>query len=136
MDVNTARLLTAIVCGALSGVAGCATQVGLLVARNLPGEYHAPAISPVKVGGLAKLGRPADQEHRIQPGERLEVSCSNLVEEIKTETFSVRVEDDGTVSVPLLSKRLPVGLLTSAEAEQVVRSAYAGANLIRNPQVT
>ena len=135
MASNVARWLAVVLGGVLSVVAGCA-HPGLIPAQQLRGEDLAPEAKPVKIEGLAKLGRPMDPEHRIQPGERLEVSCSSLFEEAGTEKFSVRVDEAGAISVPLVAQRLPVGSLTSGQAEQVVRTAYVTANLLRQPQVT
>src|ERR1700722_18228458 len=134
MSSIKARMLTAFACGALCAVAGCASN-DAVTARNLKQEYWATEMKAVKIGGLAKLGLPTEKEHRIQAGERVEISCSDLFEEIKTETFSVRVGNDGAVSLPLLPQRLVIQSLTCVEAEQLARNAYIFANLIRQPQV-
>ncbi len=110
--------------------------MGAVSVKDLCPEYQAPTVQATKTSDLAKLARPFEAESRIHVGDLLEVSCADLVEEAKRESFQVRVADNGTISLPLLPERLPVGSLTSGEAEHVICTAYAASRLIRRPQVT
>jgi protein involved in polysaccharide export with SLBB domain len=109
---------------------------GTVSLKDLTPDYKPKRVRPSKTFDLARLGRPAEAETRIHIGDLLEVSCSDLVEESKKETFPVHVADDGTVSLPLLDQRVPIASLTEGEAEQVIHNAYAASNLIRQPQLT
>ena len=109
---------------------------GSVSLKDLKPEYQPKAIRRSKTLDLAKLGRPVEAETRIQPGDLLQVSCSDLVEESKKETFPVHVDEDGGISLPLLSQRVPVATLTAGEAEQVIHNAYAASGLIRQPNLT
>lgn len=147
------RILAPITFVILTCVAGCSTsreQVnqsmdmvfhpfhprhGTISANDLKPDYKPQPVEFAKTADLAKLARPSEVETRINAGDLLEVSCSDLVEESKRETFQARVADDGTISLPLISERLPVESLTSGEAEQVIRTAYVGSRLILHPQV-
>jgi protein involved in polysaccharide export with SLBB domain len=104
--------------------------------KDLGPEDEAPPLRPIQPLDLAKLARPTGPESRIQPNDLIEVSCSDLFEESKTETFPARVEEDGTICLPLLSRRVPVSTSTCGDAEQRIRTAYSTANLIRQPHVT
>jgi polysaccharide export outer membrane protein len=138
--VRVAGARTLCLLAALVGVlAGCGTgcvNSGTISARELRPEYQPGLVRAAKTLDLAKLGRPSDPEARIQAGDLLEVSCSDLIEERKKDTFPVRVEEDGHVTLPLLSQRMPVAALTAGEAEEVIRTAYVGSGLIRHPQLT
>jgi protein involved in polysaccharide export with SLBB domain len=109
---------------------------GTIAVKDLQPAYQAASSHPVKTADLAKLALPFEAEARIQVGDLLEVSCSDVLEESKRETFPVHVADDGTISLPLVPDRLPVGSLTAGEAEHVIRNAYARHDLIRQLQVT
>lgn len=99
----------------------------------MPAEYEAPALQPVKIVDFAKLGRPYDQDSRIQPGDLLEVACSDLLRESKTGTLQVRVDPAGFATLPLLPSPLRLESLTCGDAEQAMSTAYRAANLIRRP---
>jgi protein involved in polysaccharide export with SLBB domain len=116
-------------------LAGCASRGAIPVQAMRP-EYEPPAARVVKTLDLTKLSRPTDEENRLQPGDFIEVTCSNLFEEARKETFPLRVEGDGTVSLPLLRNRVPVATLTISEAERVMRTAYQTSHVIRHPHLT
>jgi protein involved in polysaccharide export with SLBB domain len=143
----------------LCGLSGCATSMpvsakdqfdrgvdvvvrpfhptyGTISLKELTPEYQPKPVRPSKTLDLARLGRPTEAETRIHVGDLLQISCSDLLEESKKETFPVHVAEDGTVSLPLLPQRVPVATLTAGEAEQVIHNAYAASNLIRQPQLT
>ena len=109
---------------------------GTISLKELTPDYQPKPVRPSKTLDLARLGRPTEAETRIHVGDLLQVSCSDLMEESKKETFPVHVAEDGTVSLPLLPQRVPVATLTAGEAEQVIHNAYAASNLIRQPQLT
>jgi protein involved in polysaccharide export with SLBB domain len=109
---------------------------GTISLKELTPDYQPKPVRPSKTLDLARLGRPTEAETRIHVGDLLQISCSDLMEESKKETFPVHVAEDGTVSLPLLSQSVPVATLTAGEAEQVIHNAYAASNLIRQPQLT
>ena len=70
------------------------------------------------------------------PGDLLEISCSDLIEETKKSAFPVRVAEDGTIALPMLAARVMVNHSTALEAEQYIATTYASSGYIRRPQVT
>jgi polysaccharide export outer membrane protein len=133
--LKAARLPFALTLALVWCVVGC-TSSQVVSVKNLRSEYEAPPIHPVKSLDFAKLSRPAESNRRIQPGDVLEVTCSSLFKESKTETFPVRVGTEGTVSLPMLSEPLRIGSMTCGETEQLMRTAYRAANLLQQPQVS
>ncbi|MBV9126088.1 MAG: polysaccharide biosynthesis/export family protein, partial [Planctomycetes bacterium] len=129
------RLLQAAVWLGVSGLGGCATT-GQVSVRDLPAQYEAQSVRPVKALDFAKLARPSEQQRHIQSGDLLEVTCSDLLAESKKETIPVRVDPDGAITLPLLPGTLRLDSLTCGEAEQTIETAYRTANLVRQPHVS
>jgi protein involved in polysaccharide export with SLBB domain len=134
------RQSAGIVCALLLCLPGCATYDAVSVNDVRP-EYLAAPSRAVKTLDLTKLARPTESQSRLQPGDVLQITCSNLFEEStrekkESETFPVRIAPDGTVTLPLLNEGVSVSSLTVGEAEQAMRNAYRTAQLINRPQLT
>jgi polysaccharide export outer membrane protein len=115
---------------------GCATWSS----GTIPPDQIAPelqAASPKKVSPLqlAALGGPVQAEYRIQPGDLLDVTVSDLMGENITHSMPVRVQEDGTVLLPLAGT-VSIKSLSLPDSERVVFASYTSRGLLRNPQVT
>jgi protein involved in polysaccharide export with SLBB domain len=114
---------------------GCATwDAETIPPQDLPPDLRATAPRQVNLLQLATLGAPVEVEQRIQPGDLLEVSVSDLASENAAYPIPVRVLADGTVRLPLVGP-VPVGTLTLQEAEQAIFASYTTQGYLRKPQV-
>jgi polysaccharide export outer membrane protein len=114
---------------------GCATwDTGTILPQDLPAELQARAPQNVDLLQLAALGPPVEPEQRIQSGDVLEVTVSDLANENASYPIPVRVQNDGTIRLPLVGS-VPVATLTLQEAEEAVFASYTTLGYLRKPQV-
>jgi protein involved in polysaccharide export with SLBB domain len=114
---------------------GCATwDTETILPQQLPPDLQATAVRTVDLLQLAALGAPVEAEQRIQPGDLLEVTVSDLTSENAAYPIPVRVQGDGTIRLPLVGS-VPVGTLTLPEAEQCIFASYTTQGYLRKPQV-
>lgn len=114
---------------------GCMTWwSGTIPPGKLAPELRATYVPRVKPLQLASLGRPVQAQYRIQPGDLLEVAVSDLFGENQTTPIPARVQEDGTVSLPLVGP-VAVSSLTVPESEKVVFASYCAKEMLRRPQV-
>src|SRR5579864_9543205 len=88
---------------------GCATwDAETIPPQDLPPDLQATAPRNVDLLQLAALGAPVEAEPRIQPGDLLEVTVSDLASENAAYPMPVRVQGDDTIRLPLVGS-VPVG---------------------------
>jgi len=116
--------------------AGCMSwRSGTVTPVALGPEVQAQAATKLKSLQLASLGTPVQSEYRIQPGDLLEVTISDLVGENQFYPLPARVLTDGTIRLPLVGPVAVVGL-SFPEAEQTIFATYSSQGLLHKPLVT
>jgi len=114
---------------------GCMSWwMGTVPPEKLGPELRAQAPKHLKPLQLAALGAPVQAEYRIQPGDLLDVTVSDLLTENATFPVPARVQEDGTVLLPLVG-RVGVSTLTVPESERVVFASYSSKGILKKPQV-
>jgi polysaccharide export outer membrane protein len=114
---------------------GCMSWwMGTVPPESLGPELRAQAPKHLKPLQLAALGVPVQAEYRIQPGDLLDVTVSDLLSENVSFPVPARVQEDGTVLLPLVG-RVGVSTLTVPESERVVFAAYSSKEMLKKPQV-
>ena len=115
---------------------GCASWKKNTIAPNeLPAVVQAQAPAKLKTLQLATLGSPVQPEYRIEPGDLLEVTISDLVGENQFSPLPLRVLEDGTIRLPLAGP-VAVSGLSFPEAEQIIFATYSSQGLLKKPLVT
>lgn len=120
---------------ALCSVGCMAWRKNTITPQELPPELHATALPTLKPLHLAQLGKPVQAEYRLAPGDVVEVVIPGLIGDDHTQPLDVRVQENGTVTLPLLGPPMPLAGLTVAEAEQRIAAACRDQGLLRQPEV-
>ena len=95
----------------------------------VPGTVYKPDFEIPKVEGQAKTEPPATEGYVIGPQDNLSIIVSDETEL----TGKYRVDTDGTISMPYLSRVLLAGLSLADAQDKITTLLKAG--FIRNPQV-
>lgn len=143
----TRGFVRAIACGALSGLlglSGCAAfrPIDGIPARYVPDEVKAPSRSGKKTIDLSLLSQTQPNVYHLDAGDVLAISIEGVMprrdgdlppvnmsfnpndEAIPALGYPVPVRSDGTISLPMLHRAVPVRGLTIQQAEDAVRRAY------------
>jgi protein involved in polysaccharide export with SLBB domain len=102
---------------------------------QLSSEMQASAPAKLRPLQLASLGSPVPAQQRIQPGDMLDVTVSDLIGENAYYPVPTRVLEDGTVRLPLVGVVTLAGLSLPG-AEQAIFAAYSSQGFLKKPQVT
>ena len=102
----------------------------LLLAAATPEEPQVLEAHPVPAAVVSPIGRRGGTDYKIGRQDLLELRVFDLKELDQT----VRVADDGSITLPLLG-RLQVGGLTKGELEALIAKLLEE-RYVRNPQVT
>ena len=120
----------ALVCMLL--VPGCRTT-GYRAAK-LPDELRAPSISEKPKIDLASFATTGESPSRLAKGDLLELTILSGVEDEKPEPTLARVEEDGTVDVPIVGP-VRVSGLEMTEAGQRIAAASVEKGVYLHPHV-
>ncbi|MBV9123935.1 MAG: polysaccharide export protein, partial [Planctomycetes bacterium] len=119
----------------LLGSAGCLSwKSGTIAPAQLPEELQARAPQTLTSFHLSALGGPMPSQYRFQPGDLLDVTISDLVSENQPYTVPARVQEDGTIRLPLVGQ-VAVNSLTEQESERVILASYSGGGFLKKPQI-
>jgi protein involved in polysaccharide export with SLBB domain len=115
---------------------GCASwRMQTVTPEELGGEMQASAPAKLRPLQLASLGSPVPPQMKIQPGDVLDVTVSDLIGENQYYPVPTRVLEDGTVRLPLVGSVTLAGLSLPG-AEQAIFAAYCSQGILKKPQVT
>ncbi len=115
---------------------GCASwRMKTVTTDELGAEMQASAPARLRPLQLASLGGPVAPQMKIQPGDMLDVTVSDLIGENQYYPVPTRVLEDGTVRLPLVGSVTLAGLSLPG-AEQAIFAAYCSQGILKKPQVT
>jgi polysaccharide export outer membrane protein len=115
---------------------GCASwRMQTVTPDEIGGEMQASAPAKLRPLQLASLGSPVPPQMKIQPGDMLDVTVSDLIGENQYYPVPTRVLEDGTVRLPLVGSVTLAGLSLPG-AEQAIFAAYCSQGILKKPQVT
>ncbi len=117
----------------VAAIAGC--HQAPYRAASLPAEFAAPPNLGTHDLDLAQFARPTAMSDLVQVGDVLEVSISTGLEQKFLPKWTLRVEDDGRLTVPLVGPVQLEGLALS-EADRAIHRAAVERGLYRNPNVS
>jgi polysaccharide export outer membrane protein len=104
-------------------------------AALLPDEFRVPPAPSLRGINLARLAAPRAASSRIGAGDLLDLTIATGYESDSVHTVLLRVDDRGSIQVPLIGG-VPVGGLDPAEAEQLVAAQAVERSVYRQPTVT
>lgn len=104
-------------------------------AHRLPLDMQATVGARQTPLDLSQLARRAYQSDRIYHGDTLELTIASGLEQQPPRPMPVRVDEDGTVKLPLVGS-VPLAGLTLTEAEQVIRQTSVTRQIYREPHVS
>ena len=112
---------------------GC--QRGMYNASSLPMELVARPAIDVRTLDLSRLASATSNSQLIGPGDTLNMTVVTGAEERQPDAWPLRVNEDGTVQVPLVG---PVQLagLDLQSAQNVVRTTGINRGIYKNPSVS
>lgn len=137
-----AGMLVGFASGGLLSLSGCAAfrPVEGIPARYVPDEVKAPSRSGKKTIDLSLLSQTQPSVYRLDAGDVLAIYIEGVIprpnelppvnmphqgeEATPALGYPIPVRPDGMISLPSLSKGLPVRGLTIQQAEEAVRRAY------------
>lgn len=108
---------------------------GSYYASDLPPELQAPVLSNSGNIDLASFAKPTSAEDLVTPGDVLEVSISTGLEERYAPTWTLRVDDNGAVTVPLVGP-VRLGGLALSDADRAIYDASVQRGIFRHPNVS
>lgn len=118
---------------ALSAVVlGC--QQGHYDTQSIPSQYLAQPTVDVSSLDLSPLGLPGAESDRIRIGDSVEVVVATGNNQGKPQTWLLRVEQNGSVDVPLVGL-VNVNGLDPQEAQAAIRDASIQRGIFRRPSV-
>lgn len=139
---STRGFVAGILLSGLLSWSGCAAfrPIDGIPARYVPDEVKAPSRSGKKTIDLSLLSQTQPSVYRLDAGDVLAIYVEGVIprpNELPPVNLPMQGEDaapalgypipvrqDGTISLPLLTRALPVRGLTVKEAEEAVRHAY------------
>jgi polysaccharide export outer membrane protein len=116
---------------ALAAATGCSAH--RYQAATLPEELRAPKTIPneINLGSASSMGTGSSI---IGPGDLLAVTISTGSEQKKVEPMLARVDEDGTVNVPLIGL-VPISDIDPIEAADRIAATSVERNIYRQPAV-
>jgi polysaccharide export outer membrane protein len=122
-------------CAVLLALPGCAGNPSHYDASSLPDDFRAfPEPSYGEVD-LKRFAVPRRDTARIGSGDLLEMTLASGYESDHVVPMLVRVDESGSISIPLVGT-VEVGGLTPTEAEQTIVGLAMERGLYRQPYVT
>ena len=121
---------------AITGMAilsGC--QRGMYHPSALPAELIASPTVDVRTLDLSRLASPTANSQKIGPGDILHVTVVTGAEDRQPDAWPMRVNEDGTVQVPLVGSIQLAGLDLQS-AQNVVRQTSINRGIFKNPSVS
>jgi polysaccharide export outer membrane protein len=112
---------------------GCHTPA--ISARMLPPQFQAAAAPGDVTVNLGRLATTGTSESVISPGDKLTLELNTGQDAPQNKPITLRVADDGTISVPLVGE-VPVSGLETLQAGQAVEKASVERGIFRQPHVT
>jgi polysaccharide export outer membrane protein len=112
---------------------GCAKEK--YSARSLPAVYQAQPTALNLDANLSLLAAPRESISTIEAGDLLAVAISSGYGQEPGERFELRVDERGTVPLPLIGV-VPVAGASTAQAEQAIAAAAVRGNVYRQPSVS
>ena len=112
---------------------GC--QRGMYNASSLPPELVASPAIDVRTLDLSRLASATANSQLIGPGDTLNMTVVTGAEERQPDAWPVRVNEDGTVQVPLVGSIQLAGLDLQS-AQNVVRQTSIKRGIYKNPSVS
>jgi polysaccharide export outer membrane protein len=127
---------TAISCSALAVLLlACGCNRGAYRASNLPSQFHASLVHSAQHVDLSQLSQSSPKSEVVYPGDTLNLSVATGLETRPVAGWLLRVNETGTVNVPLIGD-VDIGGMELALAESAVQQAGIERGIYRNPQVT
>jgi polysaccharide export outer membrane protein len=128
---------TAIGCSALAALlvlaSGC--NRGAYRASNLPSQFQASLVHSAQHVDLSQLSQSSPKSEVVYPGDTVNLSVATGLEARPVSGWLLRVNETGTVNVPLIGD-VEVGGMELVLAESAVQQAGVDRGIYRNPQVT
>jgi len=121
------------VCGIVLLLAGC--HRGAYQASKLPHAYAAPVVRSAQHLDLSRLSQSSQRNEVVYPGDMINVGIATGLETRGATSWMLRVDDRGSVNVPLIGD-VDIGGLELTEAEAAIHNASVEREIYRNPQVS
>ncbi len=118
---------------ALLACQGCAT--GAMLARDLPAEWQAVAVTNAQTVDLTKLASATIPQDLISRHDVVSVDITVGMRKEDNAGWKLRVDDTGHVKIPHIGS-VPVMGLSMLEAEDAIRAAAINREVYLDPQVT
>jgi len=146
----SASLALVLACGAAAVLTGCGGRS--YMDPSVTGRWqHTPTIVPIldrlasieddrgefveSTPPIAEDLIPRPESYRIGPGDILEVTAYDLIEQGQAEQYEVVVDPRGTIELPQLG-RIAVGGKTTQDAITEIEDVIKARNLVQDPLVT
>lgn len=113
---------------------GIGWRLNTIATDKIPPELQARATKGIKPLQLARLAAPMQEEYRLQAGDLIEVTVPDLIDETHADPMPTRVQEDGTIELPLVGAVL-VADLSVPESEQAVARVFAERRILQRPRV-
>jgi polysaccharide export outer membrane protein len=127
---------TAIGCCVLAALvlaSGC--NRGAYRASKLPSQFQASLVHSAQHVDLSQLSQSSPRSEVVYPGDTVHLSVATGLESRPVSGWLLRVNESGTVNVPLIGD-VEVGGMELTFAESAVQQAGITRGIYRNPQVT
>lgn len=118
---------------ALVLASGC--NRGAYRASKLPSQYQASVVHSAQHVDLSRLSQPSSRSEVVYPGDTVNLSIATGLESRPVSGWLLRVNESGTVNVPLIGD-VDVGGMELTMAESAVQQAGIERGIYRNPQVS
>lgn len=133
MSLNCNQHWAVFVVAAVCCLTGC--QQGKYSAATLPFELQAPPVQSIDRIDLSRLSQTNGAGEVIRPGDVLDVVIATGYEKKEPTTYSLRVADNGSATVPLIGPVRIAGM-SPAGAENAIRTEGIRRDIYRKPQVS
>ncbi len=127
---RTSLVLLLVGAGCLSG---CTS--GAVLARNMPAQWQAVAVSNAQTVDLTKLASPTSPMDLIVHGDVLKIDISSGFGKQDNSSLTSRVEENGQAVLPYIGP-VQVAGLKLVEAEQIIRQTAIERELFLDPSIT
>ena len=133
LNIHFRRL--AWIIAAATAVISTGCQRGMYNASSLPAELVASPAIDVRALDLSRLASASSNSQLIGPGDTLNMTVVTGAEERQPDGWPLRVNEDGTVQVPLVGSVQLAGLDLQS-AQNVVRQTSINRGIYKNPSVS
>ncbi|MEZ6056646.1 MAG: polysaccharide biosynthesis/export family protein [Planctomycetaceae bacterium] len=123
----------ALVLGLFVSLSGCRTVD--YQAANLPSHLQPAPVYNAQSLDLARLSQGTSQADRVMPGDVLSVAVTTGIEERPMPPWPLRVDENGTVDVPLVGP-VTVANMKWTDVDKAVRQVSMEREVYRNPKVS